>query len=101
VSPKFFEIIIGKTTYMSQKQQIRFPLRTKVEVDWVDSTSRGRWATKTSYLDCRLLRCRTAGYLLVKNREKIIVVQSLCDNGDMTDSMAIPRSCVTKIRRLR
>lgn len=79
----------------------KWPLKTLVEVDWIDSCVRGRWDSQENYATESGARCRTAGYLLKKTPKVVIIMQSQGLGGSVADSMTIPMSCVTKIRRLK
>jgi len=81
--------------------KIKWPLKTTVEVDWIDSCSMARWNSKAIYeADATPLQCRTAGYLMKKTGKELVILQSQTSNGDVCASMVIPLVCVTKIRRL-
>lgn len=79
-----------------------WPLKELVEVEWVDSCTFGRWRPKAEYAAAEPAHCRTAGYLLKADKQCVTIVQSM--GRDMvepiSDSMTIPRGCVTRIRRL-
>lgn len=77
-----------------------------VEVEWLDALSRGGWGTRKTYAEERPLTCLTAGYLLAKTKDKIIIVQSSSYNAkgeerDLTDSITIPRALCLRMKRLR
>lgn len=78
----------------------KWPQKTIVEVSWLDACVQGKWGRKDDYLKEGPMLCRTAGYLLKKDKSVVIIVQSQSVAGGVADSMTIPRSCVTKIRRL-
>lgn len=84
-----------------KKSQPTWPLRTIVEVDWTDSSSVGRWKSREEYLAYDPLMCRSVGYLLVKDKRKVTLLQSLAEHGDMADATVIPRACITRMRRLK
>lgn len=69
---------------------------TLVEVEWIDSASTNGWNDDFSDGD-GLVNCRTAGYLLSKDRVSVKIVQSQSTHGQIAELMAIPRSCVRSI----
>lgn len=83
------------------KTQIDWPLREIVEVEWEDACSEDRWGTKEDYMKRTTLLCRSSGYLLKVTKREVTVVQNLASSGSMADSMTIPRTWVTKIRKLK
>jgi hypothetical protein len=87
------------------QNKTKWPMNQIVEVFWVDSCSRGRWAGLDDYRKERPAICKTCGYLVAQTKTYITIALS---QGDMTamsnnvlDSISIPRSCVTRIRRLK
>lgn len=86
-----------------KRVQTRVPLRTKVEVTWRDSTSRGGWDTVASHRKrCDVGPCYSVGYLLTKNKDVVQLAQSQSStNQDVNDTITIPREAIQKIRRLR
>lgn len=87
---------------MTGGKEERFPLRTRIEVEWVDSSSRGQWDSVEGYKikTARALRIRSIGYLLRSDRSEIVLIQSMGVNADVADSVTIPRGCVKTVRRL-
>jgi hypothetical protein len=81
----------------------KFPVSTLVEVDWVDSASRGRWDSLENYRNEVTAKCRSAGYLITKNKRVVILLQTQSVNtmNDALDSITIPRGCITRIRHLK
>lgn len=74
-----------------------------VEVEWLDSAAKGRWSTPEQYREAigeSPLVCRSAGYLFIKNRVRVGLVQSQNATGDVMDLIDIPRSVVRSIRVL-
>jgi hypothetical protein len=72
-----------------------------VEVEWVDSRRNGGWSSREDYMDVEVPDCRSAGYLLTSNRKHIVLVLNQDDaNGNVCDSMTIPRSAIRKVTRL-
>lgn len=82
---------------------MKWPLTKLVEVEWTDSCTEGGWNSHSAYLDrAQPTICRSIGYLLVKTKEKVVVVQTMSlSTGHVSDSMAIPIVAVRKIRFLK
>ena len=72
-----------------------------VEVEWTDAQIGGGWNTRERYADKGIAKCRTAGYLLVRDKRSITIMQNVCDDGTVSDSMTIPAGCVKRVRRLK
>jgi hypothetical protein len=75
----------------------------RVEVEWWDSASADLgWRPQAEYRkEVGPLQCRTVGYLLNRTPKHVTVVQNWDRNDKVSDSMSIPRSCITKLRVLR
>lgn len=75
--------------------------RPLVEVEWEDAHHDDGWAGNRP-LRTRGGPCRTAGYMLKRDRRVIVIAHSLGeDPDDHADTLTIPRGCVSRIRRLR
>lgn len=72
----------------------------KVEVTWIDSTfvNHGSWTNK-SEVDVPIMECKTIGYLVVNNKERITICSSFNDN-EYGGILIIPKVAVTKINYL-
>lgn len=79
----------------------KYPLTAIVEVEWVDSAARGHWDSIEEYRKHDIVTCRTAGYLLKKNKRAVTIIQSQHAESGLSDAMAIPMRAVTRIRRLK
>jgi len=84
-------------------QEKQWPVNRLVEVEWHDSSSRGRWDTPAEYVKtAHVGPCRSVGYLIQANSKLIQLVQSQSSRtGDVSDGVTIPRKAVVRIRRLR
>ena len=69
-----------------------------VEVEWEDSCSQGGWSK--DHAKYTPAECRSIGYLLHRDKEKVVLAQSEDGLGKQNDSIVIPASCVKKLRRL-
>lgn len=73
-----------------------------VEVEWIDPASWSRWNSREYYENAEYSECRSVGYLMTKNRDKVVLVQSLDDDGHgAADGIVLPRKVVTNIRELK
>ena len=75
------------------------PKLRKAEVEWIDSVSSGRWGTREEYIEkAAVPLCWSVGYVLVNDKERIVLLQSCSDNGDVADSISIPKKAVRRLR---
>ena len=78
-----------------------------VEVEWTDSAATKGWSRDPKQFTgpgvCGgVSHCRTVGYLLERNSNQVVVVQNQADDTEsLGEGMAIPTSCVKRIKRLR
>ncbi len=81
---------------------MKWPLNTRVEVEWVDSCTNGKWASVDVHrAESRPSLCRSIGYLLERSDKRVVVAQSMStDTGHVSDTMAIPRVAVKRMRRI-
>lgn len=75
--------------------------RPLVEVEWIDSAMSYGWKAAGG-----VTRCRTAGYLLKRGKKVIRIAMNQQDEtrqhyGAVGEVMAIPMSCVKRVRRLK
>ena len=89
----------------AQKEEMSKPKEVLpiVEVEWIDSVRDGGWGKRTRYeAEAVVMKCRSAGYLLKANRQIVCIIQSLDEqkDGNATDSITIPRSCVRSITKM-
>lgn len=78
----------------------------RVEVEWRDSMGTGRWENRKGLLERSSskdwMNCRSCGYLLDKQSDRIILSLSLTEDEESVDStLTIPAEAVTKITLLR
>jgi hypothetical protein len=69
-----------------------------VKVKWIDSAFNAGWYPHATH--STLARCETVGYLTYASRKSINVSMNLSPES-RGETMAIPRSCVKSIKRLR
>ena len=74
----------------------------RVEVEWHDSVSRGGWDTKDAHRKRNAIGPMfSIGYLLTKSRRVVQLAQSESTmNGDVNDTITIPRVAVVRIKSL-
>jgi len=68
-----------------------------VLVKWEDSASASGWTDED---DLAPAECETVGYLLKKNKDRVVVVQSTSDIAHYDNRFAIPRGCIKSIKEL-
>ena len=77
----------------------------KVEVEWLDSISEGRWYGKDAVIaeaTREAMVHRSLGYLLHENEDMVLLAGSRSETGVMVcDTMQIPRVAVLTMRELR
>ena len=67
-----------------------------VVVDWVDAAFEPGWKHSREARPT-WSTCKTTGYLVVKNKQKIAIAMNVNDDGGYGETMVIPRSTVRKI----
>ena len=75
----------------------------EVLVEWVDSTLMGqKWQCNHEAENMTVNNCRAIGYLVSKNKERIVLAQSVCiEDNSVINLLAIPRGCVRSIREIK
>lgn len=82
---------------MTQKTQ--HPL---VQVTWIDITSVTRWESLQHHQQQEPLDCVSVGYVIRSDKKQMTIAQTLClSNGDVTESLVIPRSVIRNIKVLK
>ena len=72
----------------------------KVEVIWHDACTRGGWSSREDYLTSETALVHSVGYLLYRDKKKIILVQSwdtTPGEPHVSDSVTIPAQWVKKV----
>ena len=67
-------------------------------VCWRDSTSTGRWRKEMTGNPCAL--CVSIGFFLYEDKKSLVLAMSLGDNGEFTDTLAIPKACIEERRKV-
>ena len=79
-------------------------MRQLVEVEWVDSTHVGGWSKTDDVVaeaTNKTVVCKTVGYLLAKEPDRVAVVQNMSRDEEISDSlMIIPAQSVMRITYL-
>ena len=71
--------------------------RPIVLVEWEDAAFTGGWHPKSVTTS----QCTTVGYLIEKTKVQVVVALNGCEDGGFGEAMAIPRTCIRSIRRIR
>ena len=71
-----------------------------IEVEWEDSCSiANQWMKPNGDLEPSL--CKSVGYLVSKNKKRIVIAQNYNDeSGEVHNQFIIPRGCVIKIKEV-
>lgn len=72
-----------------------------VKVEWLDSRMyMGVWQEKKCAKTLSLSQCSSVGYLLSKDKEKVLIVTS-CGDGNVQGTLAIPRKAIKSFEVVR
>ena len=66
-----------------------------VRVRWVDAAANTSWGTLEQKRKLDGIKCSTVGYLTKNTREIVQVVATINDEGDLSDTVTIPRAWQT------
>ena len=78
-----------------------FPVNQLVEVEWTDACGSGAWQDIDDYRKLAPMPCLTAGYLLVKDKEKVTVLSTQSLDGGGNGAISIPTQWIKSIRKLK
>ena len=74
---------------------MKFPL---VEVTWHDAAGETGWETLYDAQQADIIVCVTLGYLIKKDRRRVVIASSIRDDGARVEhTTTIPRTWVVKI----
>ena len=71
-----------------------------VRIKWVDSCTRSAWAHKERAREYEPSEVETTGFQVHRNRQKIVIALNQDEDGDYSDVITIPMSCVKDIKKL-
>jgi len=71
-----------------------------LKIDWIDCSSLHGWRDMKSDRH-GVIKCRSVGYEIKGEKGATHLAQSISDNGDMSEIISIPNSCITRRRVLR
>ncbi len=72
-----------------------------VRVEWDDAASNDIWRRKGGLHKEECLRIRSVGYVIRSTHKEMVLAQSLSESDSVSNTMAIPRGCIRKVRLLR
>ena len=72
----------------------------KVEINWVDSNVTHGWQMDGE-LPCSLATCESLGYIKDEDNDKLVLVQTISNEGACMGVLAIPKGCIKSIKELR
>lgn len=77
--------------------------RRAVYIEWADSTSFSaqRWRGKDESEGLTPAFIKSVGWLLSASKEQVLITSSISDDDDRSGCLAIPRGCITRMRRLK
>ena len=80
-----------------------WPLKTLVEVEWLDACTGTGWNPESVYREeCGLSRCRSVGYIFETDKEKLVLIQSMSsDTQHLSASLAIPKVGIVRMKKLK
>ena len=70
-----------------------------VLVEWTDSSAYNGWH-KFGAEDC-VTQCVTIGILRHEDKEQIVLTPCISDFGNVSDTHAIPKGCIKRVRKLK
>lgn len=79
---------------MKSKTWCKFPL---VEVTWHDAAGETGWQDLYEAQQANLVVCITTGYLIKKDRRKVVIASSLNASTRVEHTTTIPRTWVVEI----
>ena len=77
-----------------------YALRKIVLVHWRDANTRGGWGRLEDYENHGAADVLTAGWLLKKTKDTIVVASSQGDWADINQAIAIPSDWVISVRQI-
>lgn len=74
-----------------------------VLIEWNDSAhlAAGTWLDREAAADIESCSVVSVAWLIGKDRDNVVIAQSITEADDVTGTFVIPRSCVCKLKRLR
>lgn len=79
----------------------KYKLNEILEIEFEDSSCHTGWRTNAVLdRDSDVEQCRTVGYFY-KETKKGIRLSPAIGSGERSDTWTIPKSCISKVRRLR
>ncbi len=70
----------------------------KVKVEWCDATADGGWKTFDSMRKEDPVEVTSIGYMIRNDKHRVQVVQSVCSNGKVAESLTIPKGWIKSVK---
>ena len=77
---------------MSGKRQVLHLYR----IDWEDANADGGWKSVDVKIIPRLMLVHSVGYCVAEDKKAIVLCQQLTEAGRYSDTITIPKNCITK-----
>ena len=74
------------------------PLRSLVRVEWLDARAAPPWMALDDVELLELARIRTAGFLVRRDRDVIVIAGQCAEDDDVSNVAIIPAKCVVSVR---
>lgn len=72
-----------------------------LEITWIDSAGFPGWQDRDDAVrQASPMKCLTVGYFMCEDQESVSINQTMSDNDSVDHVLVIPKSCITKRRRL-
>jgi len=70
-------------------------------VTWLDACDAPTaWTLAAKLATSKPVTCRSVGFLLAQDDERVVLATSLSDDGDAANGIVIPTSCVDQVEYL-
>lgn len=76
------------------------PKHRLIRVEWDDAATTGNWRNPSEMGREERLQCQSVGHVVRSNKQEVVLALSISESGNMSDTIAIPRGCIRKVRRL-
>lgn len=89
-----------KVPKISKTKTVEFPLKQIVQVRWRDASTMSAWHGLDEFHEHEPANCQSVGYLLKIDKGKLILMQTISEDGQGNCGIAIPKDWVINIKAL-